>query len=438
MHKLIKHIREIILFALPVIAGEVGQILFGIGDVLVAGRYSTVVLAALGVACGFFFPFMIFGMGVIYAVSPLKAKYMGEKQPLDKFVGTSLSVALSLGTVLTVVVLLATQFIVPLIGLKPEVEPLVQVYLRICSVSIIPALMFAAVKENLLAYEKTLFPNALILGFNVFNIGANILFMFTFGLGIAGAAIATLLSRSLMALVLFAYAYHRMHFRLRFCAQIMKRIFINGIPIALNILVTAFVFSLVTVLVGRMSVLASATNNILIQVTSLTYMVPSSLASVVAVKVGKAYGSRNYHLIKQYSIATICVAVSFAALMATVLYLFPRFIMRLITDDYAVVENGVTLLLYIAVYQIPDSIQATVLGCLRGIGETKVPMIIGSISIWLFGMPTGCYLAYGRNMGAAGLWAGLATGLAVMGMFLSIYFIKRLRGGFAHQSAVNS
>lgn len=154
--KYLAYIRELFLFSLPVIAGKVSEILFGIGDVIVAGRYSTIVLGAMGVATAFLFPILVFGGGIVSAISPIKARKLGAGETTECIPFSSLALSTLIGTILTIVVLLLARFVVPVIRYDAEFEQLVQTYLYICSFSVIPALIFSAIKELLLARSHTM------------------------------------------------------------------------------------------------------------------------------------------------------------------------------------------------------------------------------------------------------------------------------------------
>jgi MATE family multidrug resistance protein len=427
VNKYFKPIREIFLFSIPVVAGKISEILFGIGDVIVAGRYSTIVLGAIGVASAFLFPGIIFGIGVLSAISPIKARKIGAGEGTESFPVSSLLLATGIGAVLTVLSLLTTRFVVPLFGYEPEFERLIQIYLTISSFSIIPAMIFSALKELLLARSHTVVPNLLIFLFNFFNVAANVLLMFGLGMGIAGAAVATLLSRSLMALVLYFYTQKKTVWHGKVCSQTVFEVLKSGIPAGGISLVVASVFAIVALLVGKMSVVAAATNNVLINVTTFTFMVPLALSGVTAVKVGHAYGAGKLQEIRRYAGASVIIGVTVALLGAMLFLLLPGPIFRIFTNQPDVIAYGSVLLLYVAIYQIPDALQEIFVGALRGIGETTVPLVLSFISIWLIGLSSGCYLAYVKNMGAAGLWLGLSTGLVVLGIILAAYFALKMK-----------
>jgi MATE family multidrug resistance protein len=425
--KFFKCVREVFLFSIPVVAGKISEVLFGIGDVLVAGRYSTMVLGAMGVASAFLFPVIIFGVGVTSAISPIKARRIGAGESTKQIPVSALMLAAVVGLILTALVLLITRFIVPRIGYESEFERMVQTYLYISALSITPALIFSAIRELLLARSHTVVPNLLIFLFNFFNIAVNILLMFGLGMGIAGAATATLLSRTLMALAVFQYSRKKTHWHWQVCGETIQEVLKTGLPTGGITVVVASVFAIVAVLVGKMSVVASATNNVLINVTSFTFMIPFALSGVTAVKVSHAYGAGRIREIRTYTGAATFIGATFALTAGLLFLLLPESIFRIFTNQPEVIAYGSVLLLYIAIYQIPDALQEIFIGALRGIGETTIPLVLSFISIWLIGLSVGCYLAYAKDMGAAGLWLGLSTGLVFLGIFLAVFFAIKLR-----------
>ncbi|BCS96924.1 MATE family efflux transporter [Desulfoluna limicola] len=425
MSAYLRSLKQIFLFSLPIIAGQLGQMLFGIGDIIVAGRYSTEVLSALGIATAIFSPFLLIGTGITFAISPLKAKMIAQHKNVDALPGTTLLLALITGAVLSLLVV-AAGFCVPLMGFEHPIERLVFDYLIICSVSLLPVMVFQVLKENLQAMEKTLFANGLILFFNLVNLAANVFFIFSLDLGIVGAAIATTLSRTLMALALYAHAVHVLNINRQVCVSTMLFIIRKGLPIGLNGLLVGLIFSLVTVLTGKMSVTASAANNILINVSSLTYMIPYALAGAASVKIARAHGNRDVAKITSYALATLSLGLLSASVMGLLFYAVPEKILALATGDPQVIQYGATLFFVGAIYQIPDAIQVTIQGCLRGIEITFRPMVYIFVGIWAVGFPAGCFFAYAKGMEAAGLWMGMAVGLTAVAIVNATLFIRVL------------
>lgn len=418
--------RELALFALPVVIGEVGQVMFGVGDVIVAGRYSTDVLAALGVSCGFFIPFLILGVGIMYAISPVKSKSLGALESVESFPASSLVLALGVGSVLFITIETLTFFL-GIFSLQPGLEPLVALYLRITAISIIPVVIFAALKENLLAKGKTIYPNTLIIVFNVINILLNILLMIVCDMGIAGAAIATVITRSLMSYALWCYAKHKLNIKWDLSLVLMKKLLSTGISIGVNHLMAGLIFCVVAVMAGQMSVLDSAANNIVLNITSLTFMVPYALSSVCAVKVGRSYGEGDFHKMRLYSWAAVTVALAFSFTIALLFFFSPHIFAKLITNDPEVITAVTGIMFFVAIYQIPDALQMVMLGALRGAHIVKAPLIAGFVGIWCVGLPSAYYFAFNVSMGAAGLWAGLTVGLFVMAFLMTCLFLKQQR-----------
>lgn len=427
MKKYLAYVRELVLFSLPVIAGKVSEVFFGIGDVIVAGHYSIIVLGAMGVASAFLFPLIVFGVGITSAISPIKARKLGAGESTEMIPFSSMALTAGVGVLLTLIAVLITRYIIPLIGYEGDFLRLVQTYLYISAFSLGPAMIFSALRELLLARSHTVIPNLLIFLFNFFNIAANIIFMFGLHMGIAGAAVATLLSRSLMALALFLYSRQKTPWHWRICNETIFEVLRMGVPSGAITLVVASVFALVAILVGKMSVVAAATNNVLINITSFTYMIPLGLSGVTAVKVGHAYGSGRLRQIRDYTLASAGVGVVVALVCGVIFLTVPGLILRIFTNQPEVIACGTALFVFIAIYQVPDALQEIFVGALRGIGETTVPLVLSFASIWLVGLSTGCYLAYAREMGAAGLWCGLSIGLTTLGISLGFFFVRKVR-----------
>lgn len=422
-------LKNLILFSLPIIAGQIGQMLFGIGDIVVAGRYSTEVVAALGVAGGIFAPFMLIGLGVTFAVSPLTSQRRGANQKETGFLSSSLLVSTLIALVLMGALFLFTSFI-SVLNLNPKIEGMVVEYLTICSPSLIPVLLFQVMKEFLQAHEDTYVANGVILFFNVLNVAFNIVFMFGLmgfpEMGIVGAAIATVLGRTLMSVTLLIYTLKKHTINWDYQAKHARELLGLGVPIALSILVEVMVFSTITVLIGKMDVLTSAAHNIVLHLASLTFMVPLGLSSACSVKVALPFGRQDFQELHRFAMAGQTIAISFMCFTGLSYYFFPDVFLGLATNDAAVIEVATGLIFFVALFQLSDGIQVTFMGILRGMGITKTPMIIAFISNWMVGLPIGATLAYHFEMGAKGLWLGLTIGLTLMAISLSVLYFKRV------------
>ncbi|QEN06243.1 MATE family efflux transporter [Thiospirochaeta perfilievii] len=419
MINILKKSKTLLIFSLPIIAGQIGHMLFTLGDTVLIGRYGTSELSALGISTALSTPFFLIGLGTTYIISPLKAGKLALKESTKGYLYTTIIIGLIIGSMLNIIVLFLSKIVI-YIGYTPEVTGLISSYLRITSFSMIPAILFQIFKENLQAYEKTMIPNGIILIFNVVNIILNYLFIFVLDLGIEGAAIATTLSRFLMLIPISLYTLKHVNRERVFISSLFKLVLSKGIPVGLNTVITAGMFSVVTLISGKFSVTASAANNIIITLSSLTYMIPASTSSAVSVKIGAAYSLKNLKEVKEYYIGSLIMGITIALVTVFILVLYPYKILGLVSKDPEVIQYGASILYIVAIYQIPDFIQEISIGVLRGCRETLKPMIFTGIGIWGIGFPIALIFSFVLNMEVKGLWLGLTVGLTILSIFNSL------------------
>ena len=423
-------LKKVFTFSVPIILGQMGQMLFGTGDIFVAGRYSSEVVAALGVSTTIFSPFLMLGLGLTFAVSSITARLKGSGEKEDDMLFNALFVVTMAGVLIGGLLYLMTS-LMPYLNLVPAVEKHAIDYLELCSISILPALWYAAYKEYLQAYSDTLIANGAILFFNVTNVGLNMIFMFGYGpipeMGIKGAALATIITRLMMAMTLALYTKKRHPISFKINPTRVKEIISLGLPISLSSITEILVFTAVTVLAGKMSVLASASHNIVLNLSGLTFMVPLAMSSSASVFIGEQYGKKDLQGITDYALSCQIISILFMGSTALVFFLLPEPLIRMATPNPEIISYASGLLFYVALFQVPDGIQVTFWGILRGLGTTKLPMAICLIVNWCLGLPIGITMAREYKMEVAGLWAGLAIGLFFMSIGLSFVFIYRRR-----------
>jgi multidrug resistance protein, MATE family len=244
-------LKKVLIFSLPIIAGQMGQMLFGTGDLLVAGRYSQEVVSALGVAATLFSPFLMLGLGITFAVSAITSRLKGEGLKENDMLFNSLAITTACGVILSIALYLFT-YQLHFFQLIPAIEDKVISYIRITSFSLIPAILYQVYKEYLQSYGHTYVANGAILIFNGVNIVLNIVLMFGWGpvpeLGINGAATATLITRFLMFVTLAIYTHKKFKTKVHINIRRIKEILSLGIPVGLSTLSEVLVFTAVTVL----------------------------------------------------------------------------------------------------------------------------------------------------------------------------------------------
>lgn len=401
--------------------------LIGAGDVYVASLHSTSTVAAIGVANGFINPIFLFGIGLTMGVSPALAIKIGKGQNMRASLKSILVYALAAGIALSVIMSALNLFVVDLVGIEEELVAPVKQYISIVAWSFPFALVFQAGKEYLQAFEEVIAPNMMALGAVVLNIVVNYILVFGLfsfeGMGIVGLAVASLVIRAVLCLVLLVYLLKEKWGSL--ALSFVKDFFRLGFPTAFMFFLEVLAFCAVSVLSGKIDVVSAATNNIIMTLASITFMVPLSIASAAAVKVGTAYGARNYFQVEQSAKAAVFISLIFTVFSAALFYLFPVAIMSITSEDSKVVELGVKLLFIVALFQIMDGLQVTLAGILRGLEKAAETLAMVLVGYWFLGIPLGIYLTFYRGWGVTGLWVGLATALTILAASLATYCLVR-------------
>jgi MATE family multidrug resistance protein len=201
-----------------------------------------------------------------------------------------------------------------------------------------------------------------------------------------------------------------------------------GAPIGLQQFLEYAAFGAVGLLVGHLGAVAMAGHQATINLASLTYMVPLGVGAAAAARVGRAVGAGDAGGARRAATAALVWGIGFMLVSAAVLLLAPRALARLYTPDPAVIAVTAALIPLAGVFQVFDGLQVVSLGVLRGVGDTRAPMLVNIVGFWLIGIPVGVWLGLRRGMGPAGLWIGLVVGLAATGVVLAARVRVKLRG----------
>lgn len=433
MNKLItrRSLLEILSFALPLIAGQVGQMLMGVGDMMVAGRHSKEVVSAMGVANSCFGPFLMLGLGLSFAIGPMLAKKMGEGEKAKDYLFTILLYCLLSGLGLMILMMLFLVYGLPRMGLAPNIEQLFYDFYSLILFSIVPVVMFQGIKEYLQINKDIWFANVLVIAANISNLIMNTVLTFGYlglpALGIKGLAISTFLNRILMCAALFYYVRKDIGKRFSIQLSFFKDAFKLGTPIAIAILMEVSIFTVVTVLIGKMDVLTSAAHNIILNVVSFTFMVPLAIGNAAATLVAINLSEKNKEKVYQYAFGCLFLSTIFMTVTAVVFTLVPHLVIGIYSDKADLIGVASSLIFFAALFQIPDGIQTTLSGILRGMRISRPTMLLTMIGYWGIGLPLGYYLGFEKQMGAQGLWIGLASALSTMSVLLFLLFLRELK-----------
>ena len=420
--------KSLILLASPIIVGQLGQMLVTAGDVYVASLYSTKSVAAIGVASGVINPFYLFGMGLMMGVSPSLAIRRGSGVDKREDLSSILVYSAIWGVLICVTTLLA-NLAVPYFGFQPELVPSIQLYINIVSWSLPFGIIFQGVREYLQAYEDVFYANLISILAVLFNLVVNYVLVFG-GLGIeamgeVGLAWASFITRVVQCLILLIYAL-RHEVLNKVSMKLGSNIFKFSLPIAIMFFFEVLAFCSVSLLSGKISVIAAATNNLVLTFASILFMVPLSIASAVAVKIGNAFGRHDFQEIKLFTNSAFFLVFIFVCCTSLLLFGLPSEIMGIMTKDPEVTNLGIKILFIVAIFQLFDSLQVVLSGILRGLKQTKMPSLLVFIGYWIFGIPSGYYLTFQADYGAVGLWIGLAISLSLVSLFLGFIVYRNI------------
>jgi MATE family multidrug resistance protein len=423
--------------ATPVVLAELGWVTMGIVDTIMVGGLGPDAIGAVGLSSMLFIAVGVFAMGLLLGLDPLVAQAFGARR-LDEC-HRWLVDGIWLGLLVAppmLGVLFAIGASLPHWGLPPEVLVLVRPYLAILTWSLPPLLLYVAFRRYLQAMNHVGAVMFALLAANIVNAFANWVLVYgRFGapaMGVPGSAVATLVSRILMAAWLFiVIVRHEAHVTPRLGDTPMgldlsrvRRLFALGFPAAGQTVFEVGVFAAATALAGRVSATALAAHQIALNLAALTFMVPFGLSSAAAVRVGQALGRGDPRGAATAGWTAIAIGLTFMSAAAIVFLLIPRLLIRAFTTDGTVIDVGVSLLFVAAVFQLFDGLQGVTTGALRGLGNTHTAMLWNLAGHWLVGLPLGYLLCFGWGLGVVGLWWGLSTGLIICGIGLLRVWIK--------------
>lgn len=424
--------------ALPVVLAEMGWMTMGMVDTLMVGRLSPEAIGAVGLGSSIFMGLSIFAMGLLLGLDTLVSQAFGAGR-LDEchrwlVHGVVLAVALSVpitGVLLWIASALDGW------GLDPGVLVLTEPYVAIVAWSLLPLLLYAAFRRYLQGMGIVRPVTIALVGANLVNVVVNwILIYGNLGapaLGVAGAAWATVLSRVAMAgFLLGAILYQEREgaagvFQgVRLQAACFRRLLALGLPAASQLTLEVGAFAAATALAGRLAPASLAAHQIAINYAALSFMVPLGISSAGAVRVGHAVGRRDPAGASRAGWTALLFAILFMSGAAAVFLTMPRLLLTAFTSDPGVLEVGVTLLFVAAVFQLFDGVQVVATGALRGLGETRLPMLWNLAGHWFIGLPLGYTLCFVVGIGVIGLWWGLSIGLIVCGIALALVWAHRI------------
>jgi len=428
---------ETLKLAVPIALTQLGQIAMMTTDLAMIGRLGAEAVAAAALAHTVLFVSFTFGMGLVSAVAPLAAQAFGARDPhmIRRSLRVGMWAALLISLPLMALRFWAEQILLKL-GQTPATAHHAQEYLAGLVWTILPALWFMAIRGFMSAINR---PEP-VLWITLVAIPANALLVYlllfgAFGLpplGLFGAGLGTSIVNAGMFVAVVWFATYRRPFRKyhvfghfwRIDWPLMRRLIVIGAPISISFMLEYGLFGAAGLLMGVISTTALAAHQIALQVAAILYMVPFGVSMAATVRVGHAVGRGDAGAVRRAGHVATWLGIVLAAVLTVAVmigrYRIAELFLGEATDATAALTA--TLLLVGSTFFIADAIQTIAAGALRGMNDTRIPLLFAILSYWMIGFACACWLGFWTSWGAVGVWVGLSVGTAIYAVMLLLRF----------------
>lgn len=441
--------RALMTLAMPLILGNLAQSMIYATDLVLLGRLSADALAAGSLAVNIYGPFLMFGTGLLSALAPMIATERGRKKHSVRDVRRSVRQGLWVGAAITVpswLILWHGESILIAFGQEPALAAQGGLFLQIVMWSLPAYFIHLALRFYISAMERAFVVFAVLFATVFVNAVASWALIFgrlgLLAMGFAGAPLGSLVSTIFLCAGLAIAVVTSPHFRRyrlfgrwwRSDWQRFTAIWKLGLPIAIMILLEIGVFNAAVFVMGMIDRTSLAAHAVAIQIAAFAFMVPMGVGQAATVRVGLGVGAGDRGLITRAGWLAFIIGVGFMCTTALTLLLFPRALVGIFLDladpaNTAIVATAISFLAVAALFQIVDGAQVVGAGVLRGLHDTRWPMIYAVIGYWVVGAGIGLALAFPLGMGGVGIWLGLASGLAVVAVLVLLRWINREKLG---------
>lgn len=427
--------------AIPIIIGELAQMLLHIIDSAMVGAISYKHLAATSLVISTLNIPLVLGIGMTISVAQMVSMAHGQNDPAK--VSHYFYNGFWLCAVTAVVISLSLVFgrnILYHLGQDPEVVELSLPFMTLMGLSMIPMLLFMTLKQfaDGLQYTRT----AMLLSLCALPINIFLNWLLIYGnlgfprLELVGAGWATLITRTLIFVVLGLVILRHKTFReflsfrqkeWKYNAGTMRNLMRIGVPSSLQVAMEAGAFAVTGILIGTMGAVSQAAHQIALGCAALTFMVSMGLSQAGSIRTSNAFGGGDWRKISVIGKSTLLTGVIYGVICAVMFVALRNLLPTIFNENAEVISLAALLLLLAGVFQISDATQVIGAGLLRGIKDVKVPTYLVAVAYWVIGLPSGCLFAFVFDMGAAGMWLGFIVGLTLAGIFLSVRFLKKIK-----------
>lgn len=431
---------SIIRLALPIAFAHLANMLMQIVDMGFIGRLGPEALGGFSVGHAVFAMVMVTGVGLLLGLDYFVSHALGagNQDEANHMLIQGLYLATIISIPSVIIMHAASHWYEPF-GIDSAIAIQGRAYLKIIALGIWPWLLFTTMRQYLQCMGSAVPVFGILIFANFVNAFFN--YALVFGnlgfpaLGVEGSAWATGIARVFMALSIGGYIHYLNsrqnlgfeHVSLAFHWDRIKSLLKVGAPAGGQLLLEVAVFAISTLLAGKLGAISLSAHQLVLQIASVTFMVPLGIASATAVLVARSLGAGNPAAATHYGWRGISIGTLFMLTCGIALSIFPEPLLRLFSSDQQVIAVGSRLILLAALFQLFDGAQVVGSGALRGIGNTRASLIANFVGHWLFGLPVGAFLCFSAGWGVFGLWVGLTLGLVLVAASLSLIWHSKRR-----------
>jgi multidrug resistance protein, MATE family len=424
-------LRALLQLAIPVALSEIGWMTMTVVDVVMVGKLGPSAIGAVGLGNAIYYAPSIFGIGLLLGLDTLVSRSWGAKDFDDchRSLAQAMYIVLAFAPLLMMFMVLARSLFMGR-GVDTTVSTLADEYVGVLNWGTLPLLVYGGFRRYLQGVGRVRPVTFALISANLVNLAGNWIFIYgKFGapaMGVRGSAYSTVVSRIYMAgvLVFFAWQHERRRGHSLFAHwpgpdwTRIRGLLSLGVPAAFQVILEVAAFGTATIMAAHLLPVALATHEIALSCAAYTFMVPLGISAAGAVAVGHAIGARNIGRARRAGWMALTLGVGFMVLAALLFLLLPRPILEIYSRDPQVLLLGTHILMIVAAFQIFDGAQTVATGALRGLGETRFPLLMNFTGYWLIGLPLGWWLCFHMGWGLRGLWMGLTLALILIASLL--------------------
>lgn len=432
--------RALLALAIPVVLAELGWMTMTVVDLVMVGRLGPDAIGAVGLGNAIYYAPSLFGIGLLLGLDTVVSQAWGAQRYDDchRWLAQGMYIAAAF-TPLLMVSMLGATWIFTGHGVDATVSHLARSYVLWLNWGTLPLIVYGGLRRYLQGVGRVQPVAIALISANLVNLAGNWVLIYGHcgfpAMGVQGSALSTCAARVYMAgvLVWAAWRYEAKRGHSLFAHwpgpdwSRLRELLRLGLPAGSQLVLEVAAFGAATVMASHLNPIALATHELALSCASYTYMVPLGISAAAAVAVGHAMGARHVKRARRAGWMSIGLGAGFMAVMAALLLTVPQPILRIWTGNRDVLRLGAHILAIVAGFQIFDGIQTVSTGALRGLGETRFPMLINLGGYWVLGLPLGAVLCFRLQWGLSGIWTGLTLALITIALVLCARWMKDSR-----------